>query len=87
MLSGMLALTAILLIGLGPVAWVFSQSTESLAAIGGLHLVFWAIAMAFGFKFLVRGFAHINGARNGTLVLWSAIFVIVALQMHRRCVV
>jgi hypothetical protein len=81
LLTGMLALTAILLIGLGPVAWVFSQSTESLAAIGALHLVFWAIAIAFGLKFMARGFAHVNGARNRTLLLWSAIYVIVVLQM------
>lgn len=81
LLSGMLALTTILLIGFAPVAWVFSQSTESAAAIGALHLVFWAIATAFGLKFLARGFSHVSGARSRSLVLWSAIFVIVALQM------
>jgi hypothetical protein len=81
LLSGMLALTTILLIGFAPVAWVFSQSTESAAAIGALHLVFWAIATVFGLKFLARGFAHVSGARSRSLILWSAIFVIVALQM------
>lgn len=81
LLAGMLALTTILLIGFGPVAWVFSQSTESLAAIGALHLVFWAIATAFGLKFLASGFSHVSGARSRILALWGGIFVVVALQM------
>ena len=40
LVAGLLLLMTVLLIGFAPVAWVFSQSTESLAAIGALHLAF-----------------------------------------------
>ena len=38
-LSAALALTGLLLLGFAPVAWVFSQSTESIAFIGTLHQI------------------------------------------------
>jgi len=41
----------VLLIGFAPVAWLFSQSTESLLLMGALHLVFWLIATYFGLRF------------------------------------
>ncbi len=44
LLAGLLMLMTILLIGFAPVAWIFSQSTESLAWMGTLHLIFWFIA-------------------------------------------
>jgi len=44
LLAGLLMLMTILLIGFAPVAWIFSQSTESLAWMGALHLIFWFIA-------------------------------------------
>ncbi len=34
-------LTALLLINKAPVAWVFSQSSDSIAIMGILHMVFW----------------------------------------------
>lgn len=69
------ALTTILLIGFAPVAWVFSQSTDSVALIATLHLVFWAIALGFGLRLIGRS----NGSR--TSHVWIAIYVIVCLQM------
>src|SRR5262245_2121549 len=47
-LAGLLALSTILLIGFAPVAWVFSESAQSLAGMGALHLVFWVVATWFG---------------------------------------
>ena len=47
-----LALAALLLIGFAPVAWVFSQSTSSVAFMGSLHLVFWLIGLGFGLRLL-----------------------------------
>src|SRR5256885_11130618 len=55
-----ISLTTVLLIGFAPVAWVFSESTKSLPAIGALHLIFWLIATYFGLRFLHAGFAHID---------------------------
>ncbi len=81
LLAGMLAITTILLIGFAPVAWVFSQSTESVPTMGTLHLLFWLVATVFGLRFLTRGFSQLKAGPNGMLVLWGAIFLLVALQM------
>lgn len=78
---GLLMLTTILLIGFAPVAWVFSQSTSSLGAMGALHLAFWAIATIFGWRFLRNGFAHLSAHSGGALYVWFFIFVLVCVQM------
>jgi hypothetical protein len=80
MIAGLLALMTVLLVGFAPVAWVFSQSTESLAAMGALHLTFWCIATYFGIRFLSEGFAHLSGKPAG-LRVWLTIFLLVMVQM------
>jgi hypothetical protein len=81
LLASLLALMTILLIGFAPVAWVFSQSTESVTAMGSLHLIFWLVATYFGVRFIHRGFAHFKGKPAGGLTVWTIIFLLVALQM------
>lgn len=81
LVAGLLVLTTILLIGFAPVAWVFSQSTNSVAAMGALHLAFWIIATFFGWRFLRNGFAHLSAEANGALPVWMCIFVLVCVQM------
>ena len=81
LLSGLLMLMTILLIGFAPVAWIFSQSTESLAWMGALHLIFWFIATVFGLRFLEAGFAHSNARSLAGFRTWVVIFLLVALQM------
>ena len=80
MIAGLLALMTVLLIGFAPVAWVFSQSTDSLPAMGALHLTFWCIATYFGIRFLSEGFAHLSGKPAG-LRVWVTIFLLVMVQM------
>src|SRR5262245_58266586 len=58
LVAGLLMLMTILLIGFAPVAWLFSQSTESVVWMGILHLLFWFIATFFGLRFLESGFSH-----------------------------
>ena len=81
LLAGLLMLMTILLIGFAPVAWIFSQSTESLAWMGTLHLVFWFIATVFGLRFLETGFSHSNARSHAGFHTWVIIFLLVALQM------
>lgn len=73
-----LCLTALLLIGFAPVAWVFSQSTDSVGLMAVLHIAFWIVALTFGLYFLSHG-----GSRSATahLSAWMMIFVIVCFQM------
>ena len=75
-------LTALLLISFAPVAWVFSQSTDSVALMGMLHLIFWVVALWFGLGFLKRSAVlsqtNLNG---GNLPVWMLIYIVVSLQM------
>ncbi len=81
MVSGLLMLMTILLIGFAPVAWLFSQSTEHVAWMGFLHLLFWLVSTIFGMRFLSTAFAHSNARSNAGLGTWIVIFLLVALQM------
>lgn len=72
-LWGAVCLSALLLIGFAPVAWIFSESTDSVAFMGTLHLVFWLVGLAFGLRFLF--------AEESRLKTWTVIFVLVCLQM------
>jgi hypothetical protein len=81
LLAGLLMLMTILLIGFAPVAWIFSQSTESLAWMGTLHLIFWFIATIFGLRFLETGFSHSHARSHAGFHVWVIIFLLAAVQM------
>ena len=81
LVAGLVMLIAILLIGFAPVAWVFSQSTNSVSLMGALHLGFWFIGALFGLRFLAHGFSASKARSHAGLWVWSAIFILVALQM------
>jgi hypothetical protein len=81
LLAGLTTLMTILLIGFAPVAWIFSESTESVAWMGTLHLIFWFIATAFGLRFLENGFSHSNAKSLAGIHTWIVIFLLVVVQM------
>jgi hypothetical protein len=81
LLTGLLALATVLLIGFAPVAWIFSQSTLSVTAMGALHILFWMISAYFGLRFLRAGFMHLGARRASAIEIWSLIFLLVSLQM------
>jgi len=81
LVGGLSMLMTILLIGFAPVAWVFSQSTGSVVAMGALHLAFWFIATYFGLRFLSAGFSAHEDRSGGGIKVWMIIFVLVMLQM------
>ena len=81
LVAGLLMLMTILLIGFAPVAWLFSQSTESVAWMGALHLVFWLISTLFGLRFLKTGFSHSEAHSAAGLNTWMVIFMLVVVQM------
>ena len=78
---GSLLLMTLLLIGFAPIAWLFSQSTNSENWMGTLHLIFWGIATIFGLRFLHAGFAHSQARSHAGFNVWVIIFILVALQM------
>ena len=81
LLAGLLALTGLLLVSFGPVAWVFSQSTEAIGWMGFLHLAFWVVATGFGLRFLHAGFRQLQARSPGVFTVWTIIFLVVVLQM------
>jgi len=81
MVAGLLMLMTILLIGFAPVAWLFSQSTESIVWMGVLHLLFFAVATGFGLRFLDAAFSQSDARSPVGLRTWVVIFVLVMLQM------
>ena len=74
-------MNALLLIGFAPVAWIFSQSTNSVAFMGALHLIFWMIGIFFGLRLIAAMSTHLGSGRNGHLKIWTAVFLLVCLQM------
>jgi len=54
------SLGALLLIGFAPVAWIFSQSTDSVAFMAALHIGLWAIGIMFGLR-LLEAMGHLLG--------------------------
>jgi hypothetical protein len=81
LVTGLLMLMTVLLIGFAPVAWLFSQSTESVVWMGALHLVFWGVATLFGLRFIEAGFSQSQARSKAGFNTWVIIFVLVALQM------
>lgn len=81
LVAGLMMLMTLLLVGFAPVAWLFSQSTESIVWMGALHLAFWFIATCFGLKFLAQGFSYSQARSGAGLATWIVIFVLVAVQM------
>ena len=76
-----LCLNSLLLLGFAPVAWVFSQSTESVAFMGTLHLAFWAVSMVFALRLLSLQLAFVGSQEQTYLRLWFTVFLLVCLQM------
>jgi hypothetical protein len=81
LVAGLLMLMTLLLIGFAPVAWLFSQSTQSVAWMGALHLAFWLVSTFFGLRFLQAGFSYSQARSQAGLYTWIIIFVLVVLQM------
>lgn len=74
-------LTTILLIGLGPISWVFSQSTNSVFSMGFLHLLFWLVSFGFGMRLLLKLTKHLKPKDMAYLKIWVGIFLITSIQM------
>ncbi len=78
-LVAMVALASVMLVGLAPVAWVFSESTDSVALMSVMHLVFWAIATGLGARLLGRFLGKAGSVAR--LRGWLAIYLLVCVQM------
>ncbi len=80
-LASTVCLIALLLVGFAPVVWVFSQSTDSVAFMGTLHLIFLAIGAYFGLPVIAATSRFLGASGRGHIGVWAIIFLIVCLQM------
>jgi len=76
-----LAMVGLLLVGLAPVTWLFSVSTESLAFVVVLTLLIWLIALSFAARYAGKLKANPLFQRQAGIKLWFFIFALVTLQM------
>jgi hypothetical protein len=76
-----ICLMAVLLVSFSPIAWVFSQSTDSVALMAALHLLLWTVAIGFGLRLLSRSAVMVWSGASSRLGLWVCIYVLVCLQM------
>jgi len=75
-----LAMTGLILLGMVPVTWLFSISTESVPFIVVLNTGIWLIAVIFAWRFLKLVIPVKTGKRWG-LQWWLIVYIIVAFQM------
>ncbi|MEC5126699.1 hypothetical protein VSU19_08065 [Verrucomicrobiales bacterium BCK34] len=81
MLLAGVALLSLVLLAMCPVSWIFTQSTNSVGAMGFFTLLFWVVAISFGLSRIYL-FAKISGLiRQQYLLVWVTIFIVVTLQM------
>jgi hypothetical protein len=81
LLAAMLALTGLLLVGLAPIAWLFSQATKTTIFMGWLHLLFWLVTLRFGLRLLMKTADAVGLVSKWVLAFWGLIFVLVSLQI------
>lgn len=80
-LAGALALAGLLLLGFAPAVWIFAESTDSFGFMGTLAVGSWIIAVFFALRFLKSVIFATGGTQKGPLAIWSAVFLLVTLQM------
>lgn len=77
--SGFAGTLGLLLLALVPVAWLFSVSSRHLTAVVWLHVLLWALALGFGWRFLGSTLREL-GSRGG-MILWLLLFSVVSFQV------
>jgi hypothetical protein len=81
LLAASICLMAILLVSLAPIAWIFSQSTDSVALMASLHILLWITALGFGLRLLSKAAVIAWSGASSKLGVWTCIYVLVCLQM------
>ena len=78
--GAILAMTGLMLLGMVPVTWLFSISTENVPFVVVLNTGIWLIAVIFARRFLKLAIPGKTGKRWG-LQWWLIVYIIVTFQM------
>ena len=81
LLLAAVALNATLLVSFAPIAWIFSQSTDSIAFISCLHLALWSVGFYFGLRLVLLGARYLGVVDRGYVMVWLILVTLVSLQM------
>jgi hypothetical protein len=82
LLAGGLTLTSILLLGFAPVAFIFTFSIKTVAFMGVVHTLIWAISLYFGLRYIVMGLTRMESRKDNNLITtWCVILILTMLQM------
>ena len=81
LLTSSMTLTAILLIGFAPVAFVFTFGINSLFFMGMIHFLAWGISIYFGLRHIHNGLSKMSCQNIKLIKVWGLIVVITMLQM------
>ena len=76
-----LAMTGLLLLGMTPVSWLFSVSTNSLRFVVIMNVVAWAVSIGFVFRFFRTLQFAPDGKKTAGIKWWLCVYVVVSLQM------
>lgn len=75
------ALLAAILVGLVPIAWLFSTVSDKLFAVGVIHLLAWILALLLAHRVLGHATSARGVASAFSLLVWGALLFFVSLQM------
>lgn len=78
-LVGFCAFLGVLLVGLVPIAWLFSASSRSLVFVTWLHTFLWLAAVALAGRYLRTVLTEAGG--RGVIVPWLLLFTVVSFQV------
>ena len=76
-----LAMVGLILVGLAPVAWLFSVSTANLSFVTLLTFLIWLVAIGFAGRYVNKLSAHPLFERQTGINVWFLILMVVTLQM------
>jgi hypothetical protein len=82
-LVGGLTLTSILLLGFAPVAFIFTFSIKTVAFMGVIHTLIWAISIYFGLHYIVMSLTQMDSRKDCSNIIttWCVILILTMLQM------
>ncbi|MEI7880486.1 MAG: hypothetical protein WCI95_06390 [bacterium] len=76
-----LAMLGLILVGLAPVAWLFSVSTQSVPFVAMLVVCIWGVALSFAVGFIAKLQEHAQFRKAAGIKTWFFILALVTLQM------
>jgi len=80
-LLGLLALTAVFLVGFAPVSWVFSQSSTLVSFVGAIHLIVWGISILMSARVVQASLRRWKSKHPELTMVWLLVLIVTCCQM------